>query len=195
VPSSSRRVVKPDTIRTLGPVDASALKDVVSRLSERVWTLEDERKENTFAVFHDTRHIILRFIEGNRDHRRFYSNPVWGALCGHVVPIMDQATRAYGFGAPAYPKVMLARLKAGAVIDRHSDGGGSNLFTHKIHVPIQTNDGVRILVEDQPFYLQEGYAYELNNIARHAVENRGQTDRIHLVFEVFDAAVDTETEQ
>ena len=34
----------------------------------------------------------------------------------------------------------------------------------------------------------EGYAYEVNNLAPHAVENQGSTDRIHLMFEVYEEA-------
>jgi hypothetical protein len=182
------RVAKPQTVRALGAVEIAPLAAVVRRISEQVWTMEDARKENRFEVFHHTRHIILRFIEGNRDHRVFYANPVWAALSGCVLPVMDAAVAAYGFAAPIFPKVMLARLAAGGVIDAHSDGGGSNLFTHKIHVPLQTNDEVRVVVAGQPFHLQTGQAYELNNIASHSVENLGATDRVHLVFEVFDGA-------
>jgi hypothetical protein len=179
-------VTKPDLVTELGAVDVTALKALIGRVSERVWNLEDERKENNFAVFHHTRHIVFRFIEGMRDHRRYYSNPIWDVWREHLQPVLDQAAASFGFAHPAYPKVMLARLAAGAVIDRHVDGAGSNLFTHKIHVPIQTNDRAIFFVCDQPFQLKEGRAYEVNNLAHHAAENLGPADRIHLIFEVFD---------
>lgn len=181
-------VTKPDNIRELGVVDIAAVKDLVARISEAVWNQHDELKENRFECFHDTRHIILRFIKGMRDHRRFYSNPIWAVWQDCLLPVMDRAIAPYGFQQPIYPKVMLARLAAGAVIDRHVDGGGSNPFTHKIHVPIQSSDQALMLINDEPFHLEEGYAYEVNNLAPHAVENKGSTDRIHLIFEVFDGA-------
>ena len=179
-------VTKPQFVSELGPVDITAIRELVARISERVWHLEDERKENDFPVFHHTRHIIFRFIEGMRDHRCFYSNPIWTVWHNHLLPVLDQATAGFGFRQPVYPKVMLARLAAGAVIDRHVDGAGSNLFTHKIHVPIQTNGQVRLFINDRCFQLAQGRAYEVNNLAPHAVENLGLTDRIHLIFEVFD---------
>ena len=179
-------VAKPQFVTDLGPVDVAPLKALVARLSDRVWLLEDERKENNFAVFHHTRHIVFRFIEGMRDHRRFYSTPIWSVWRDHVVPVLDQATAGFGFTQRVYPKVMLARLAAGGVIDRHVDGAGANLFTHKIHVPLETNPRVTFFVNDRPFHLEEGRAYEVNNIAPHAAENLGTTDRIHLIFEVFD---------
>lgn len=181
-------VTKPQRIRELGPVDIAGLKDLVARVSERVWTVEDERKENRFEVFHHTRHIIFRFIEGMRDHRCFYSTPLWGPWQEALLPVIESASASYRFQRPVYPKVMLARLAAGAVIDRHVDGAGSNLYTHKVHVPLQTTPQARMFIADAPFHLAEGLAYEVNNLAPHSVENPGSTDRIHLIFEVFDEA-------
>jgi hypothetical protein len=100
---------------------------------------------------------------------------------------MEKAITPYALQKPVYPKVMLARLAAGAVIDRHADGGGSNLFTHKIHVPIQTSEQALMFIGDKSFHLKEGRAYEVNNLAPHAVKNSGVIDRIHLIFEVFES--------
>ena len=145
-------IAKPQFVRELGAVDIAIIKGLVARLAEPVWNLEDQRKENKFQVFHHTRHIVFRFIEGMRDHRHFYSTPIWSVWQEHLLPVMADAVRSYRFQEPVYPKVMLARLAAGAVIDRHVDGAGFNLFTHKIHVPIQTTEQARMFIGDQvPF--------------------------------------------
>jgi hypothetical protein len=180
-------VVKPAFLRELGPVDTSELTAVVARASDTVWNLEDSRKENRFKVLHDTRHIVFRFIEGNRDHRRFYSNPIWDLWQRFLMPVMEVAVRPYQFRQPVFPKVMLARLAARGVVDKHSDGPGSNLYTHKIHIPIQTNDQAWIDVGGRRFHLHPGHAYELNNLAPHGAENAGASDRIHLILEVYDS--------
>ena len=179
-------VRKPDNILELGEVDILALKQLVARTSDKVWNLENERKENKFGVFHHTRHIVFRFIEGMRDHRNFYSNPIWEVWQVVLLPVMHKAIESYHFRNAVFPKAMLARLSAGAMIDRHRDGAGSNLHTHKIHVPVQTNEKAIMFIKDEPFHLREGRAYEVNNIVEHAVENRGNEDRVHLIFEVFD---------
>lgn len=180
------KIRKPENILELGAVDVSAVKNLAARTSEQVWNLENAQKENDFEVFHHTRHIVFRFIEGMRDHREFYSNPNWTVWQNILLPLMNKATEKYDFQKPEFPKVMLARLSAGAVIDRHTDGAGSNLYTHKIHIPLQTNEKAFLIIKDEPFHLREGFAYEVNNIAPHAAENLGATDRIHLIFEVFD---------
>ena len=51
-------------------------------------------------------------------------------------------------------------------------------WPHKIHVPLQTNDQVTFLVDGIGYHLPEGEAVEVNNMAVHAVENRG-TDGPH----------------
>ena len=181
-------VVKPETILELGPADIKQLKLIVGKVSEDVWNLENEGKENDFFCFHHTRHIIFRFIEGMRDHQVFYSNPIWNVWKGMLLPIMNELVKPYGFKEPVFPKAMLARLAAGHVIDMHVDGAGANLHTHKIHVPLQTNEKALFHINEESFHLKEGFGYEVNNIVRHGVENKGDEDRIHLIFEVYDAA-------
>jgi len=100
-----------------------------------------------------------------------------------LLPIMNKMVEPYVFTDPAFPKAMLARLEAGQVIDRHRDGAGSNLHTHKIHIPLQTNDKALFYVGDEAFHLAEGTGYEVNNIRPHSVENLGEEDRIHFIFE------------
>lgn len=181
-------VTKPDTIRDLGPIDVAQLTAIVAKVSENVWAREDADKENTFTCFHHTRHIVFRFIEGMRDHRISYSRQIWPAWQGLLLPLMQQAIQPYGFVQPEFPKVMLARLSAGYGIDPHKDGAGSNLYTHKIHIPLITNPQATFYVDGQSFFLQMGRAYEVNNIKTHGVKNAGADDRIHLIFEVYDAA-------
>ena len=179
-------VEKPVGVRRLGPVDTGPLKAMLERLTENVWSREDDSKDNDFPCFHHTRHIVFRFIDGNRDARRFRSYPGWTIWRRTLLPTMAQAIAPYGFSEPCYPKAMLARLGAGHCIDRHVDGAGSNLHTHKIHVPLRTEPAAVLTVDGVDYHLREGQAYEVNNIVPHGAFNGGMRDRIHFIFEVFD---------
>lgn len=180
-------VEKPQDFRDLGPVDINSVWAQVQRLSEQVWNLENDAKENKFSVFHHTRHIVFRFTPSNRDPREAYSNPIWTVWKPLLRPLMEKIVEPYGHKACAFPKVMLARLAAGAVIDRHTDGAGSNLVTHKMHVPLQTNPDAVFHIGAVTRHLELGRAYEVNNIVSHGVVNGGTEDRIHLIFEHYDA--------
>jgi hypothetical protein len=184
------RVQKPETVRDLGAVEVSELLARVKALSEASWAQEDARKENAFSVFHHTRHFIFRFTPGNRRPDEFYDTPAWRVWRALLQPVMDAAIRDYGFCAPEFPKVMFARLAAGNRIDLHRDGAGSNLCTHKIHVPLITNPGAYFLSGQESIHLAFGRAWEVNNIDPHGGINEGEDDRIHLIFEVFDRADD-----
>ena len=187
-PGGLRRVEKPDRVRPLGAVEVETLRRRTARLSETVWRREDAAKENDFPCFHHTRHVIFRFIEGNRDPRRFYSQPIWALWQPMLLPVLARAAAPYGYADPVFPKVMLACLAAGHGIDRHVDGGGSNPYVHKVHLPLETNPGAVLTVDGEDFHLAAGRAWEVNNLAPHGAFNGGEEDRIHLIFEVFEGA-------
>lgn len=182
-----RKIIKPDSIRELGPVDIAPLKPLVQAISAPVWEHENTYKENNFSCFHHTQHIIFRFPQGTTPEV-FTTHSIWTAWQDRLLPILDQAAHPYGYTQPVYPKVMLAKLAAGHFIDQHVDKGEMNRYTHKIHIPIMTNDQVRSFVKPDWHALREGYAYEVNNTLPHSAENYGQADRIHLIFELFDGA-------
>ena len=102
------------------------------------------------------------------------------------MPVMQQAVSSMGFQHSVFPKVMFAKLAAGGEIDEHVDGAGSNLLTHKVHVPLITNPKAVFVSNGDSSHFEVGFAYEVNNIAAHSAANRGDSDRIHLIFEVFE---------
>ena len=77
----------------------------------------------------------------------------------------------------------------------HADGGRFPAFCHKIHVPLITNPQVGFFIEPKWHHLPVGQAVEVNNNTRHKVRNAGQTDRIHLVFELFHSPLDLSEHQ
>lgn len=183
-------VPKPAAVRDLGTVDCAELRTHVRRLSERAWQRADATKENRYGCFVHTRHIVFRFIPGNRTPLVFYSTPAWQVWQRRLLPVMAQAAAAYGYAEPIYPKAMLARLEAGHEIPLHVDTetGDSHQFTHKIHVPIETNPQATLTAGGADFHLETRHAFEVNNITAHGACNGGAQDRIHFIFEVFEGA-------
>ena len=177
-------VPKPKTIKCLGPVEVAPLLARVRQLSDKAWTAENSGKENDFEVFHKTQHMIFRFIRGNVDALDYYEQPAWPIWASLIQPVMDQAVQAYGYVKPVFPKIMLAKLAAGHDIPSHTDGAGSNLQVHKVHVPLISNPDAVMCVGSDQQHLKVGWAYEVNNIAPHGVRNEGSEDRVHLIFEV-----------
>lgn len=174
------------TVRRLGLVDVDELAEAVRAIPEAVWALEDQDKPNKFETLASTRHIVFRFIQSFADWRESYDRPIWKEWSHLVQPVLDAAVADYGYARGAFPRIMLARMSPGGVIRPHRDTGPAAHWPHKIHVPIVTNKDVVFYVDAVPHHFAEGEAVEVNNMTRHSVENRGSTDRIHLIFEYYD---------
>ena len=177
---------KTTSIRRLGTVEIEPLKNAVLALPDEVWDAENASKPNRFGALDATRHIIFRFVSNFRDWRQSYDRPLWNDWREKLEPVLAAATADYGYAHGAFPRVMLARMAPGGVIHPHRDENPAAKWPHKIHVPILTNQNVSLYVDGVRYQFAEGEAVEVNNMGLHAVENRGLTDRIHLIFEYYD---------
>ena len=61
----------------------------------------------------------------------------------------------------------------------------------KIHIPIQTNDDCKWILEDGIFTMPAGKAYLLDVDFKHGTINKGNINRIHLVIEVMKKDLDS----
>ena len=84
---------------------------------------------------------------------------------------------------------MLANICPGGEIGLHIDQNSAADVPHKIHVPVQTDEFSEFIEEESSYYLRRGFAYEVNNKIAHGVKNNSVNDRIHLIFDYYDAAV------
>jgi len=178
---------KTRTVRTLGPVDITALRTAVLALSEDVWVAENAGKPNRFEALGDTRHIVFRFIDNPRDWRASHDRPAWPRWRDVLEPVLAEAVRAYGYARGVFPRVMLAQMPPGGVIHPHVDANPAAKWPHKIHIPVLTNAGVVSCFGGGEHRFAPGEAVEVNNLGPHWVRNEGDTDRVHLIFEYYDA--------
>jgi hypothetical protein len=177
---------KTTSVRQLGKVEVGPVRDAVLALPEALWDAENETKPNRFGALDATRHIIFRFVSNFLDWRDSYERPLWDEWKPLLEPVLAAATAPYGYERGAFPRVMLARMAPGGVIHPHRDQNPAAKWPHTILLPLLTNDDVTFHVDGKGYHFAEGEAVEVNNMGLHAVENRGSTDRIHLIFEYYD---------
>ena len=177
---------KTTSVRHLGPVDIGRLREAVLTIPEPVWDAENADKPNRFEALDRTRHIVFRFVSDLQDWRRSYDRPLWAQWRELLEPVLTQAVAPYGYTRAEFPRVMLARMAPGGVIKPHRDANPAAKWPHKIHVPLLTNEQVTFFVDGTGYRFGEGEAVEVSNMAVHAVENNGVSDRIHLIFEYYD---------
>jgi len=174
-------------VRKLGAVDITALRAAVLAIPEDVWAAENAAKPNKFEALDATRHIVFRFINDPRDWRGSHDRPAWSQWRPLLEPVLAQAVRRYGYAREVFPRVMLARMPPGGVIHPHIDANPAAKWPHKIHVPVSTNPGVVSFFGGGEHHFRTGQAVEVNNLGPHWVRNNGDTDRVHLIFEYYDA--------
>jgi hypothetical protein len=178
---------KTKAVRALGSVDVAALRDAVLAIPDAVWAAENAAKPNKFEVLDTTQHIVFRFVDSPLDWRASHDRPAWAAWRERLRPVLAQAVGDYGYSRGVFPRVMLARMSAGGVIHPHIDANPAAKWPHKIHVPLTTNPSVISFFGGAERHFPVGEAVEVDNLGPHWVRNEGETDRIHLIFEYYDA--------
>ena len=171
----------------LGSLDVTALAARVAALPAQYWAERNATKPNRFDTLGNTAHIVLKFVRRIADPTSYYALPEWAHWRADVEPLLQAAAVRCGYARAEFPRVMFARLPAGCEIERHRDGGRFPAFCRKVHVPLLTNPSTRCYVEPHWRHLPAGTAVEINNNLPHGVCNNGTTDRVHLIFELFES--------
>lgn len=177
---------KTESVRNLGTVDITGLREAVLKLPEAVWQAENAHKKNRFETLGTTQHIVFRMVENFADWRKTFDGALWAEWRPLLEPVLAAATAPYGYARGTFPRVMFARMMPGGFIQPHRDNNPAAKWPHKIHVPLLTNPKVDFLVGRTVHHFLEGEAVEVNNMGPHAVRNGGTTPRIHLIFEYYD---------
>jgi hypothetical protein len=166
-----------------GPVDISALAAAIAAQDDAAW-LEQVDRQKDYEVHRLTQSIVLLFAEVDPWPRMEVTRqPGWGRLSAVAVPLMDSIIARWYPAGGVIIRAMAAKLLPGGKIDPHRDSHPSFNCGHRIHVPITTNPRVRFTVDGRPFKLEVGQCYEINNRMMHSVANKGDTDRIHFIFD------------
>jgi len=172
-----------EPIRMFGKVDMEGLAAAILGQDEVAWN-ESEQRQRDYEVHEQTRSIVLLFANvENWPEVEVTKQPGWDRLASVAVPVMHSIIRDWYPPGGTIIRAMAAKLLAGGRILPHRDSHPSFGVGHRIHVPIVTNPRVRFMIDGQPFRLEVGQAYEINNQKTHSVMNKGATDRINFIFD------------
>lgn len=164
-------------IGTFPESNGNELREHVLRFTEEIWTEEvlrtylSEYLNAVILLHHERRHRLWHELELERV----------------LAPLFDLLRDFYGGGEPVL--VSLDRLKAATTIPAHRDGpvirppwpDTPPPFFRRTHIPLITNDQVEFVIGGERRHLGYCEVWEINNWRVHHVENRGTTDRVHLL--------------
>jgi hypothetical protein len=172
-----------DRLRLPLRFDAPAMRADVAALEESAW-IDHYVKDNYEGAWTV---LPLRSAAGARHPiATIYSDPSASgfedtpllARCAYLPAVLA------AFACPLHA-VRLMRLAAGSVIKPHSDHDlAAEYGRARLHVPVVTNPDVEFVLDGERVVLGEGECWYLDLSRVHAVANRGETDRIHLVIDV-----------
>lgn len=169
--------------RLLGKIDIEPLQRRISQQTEETWAEQKLRQQN-YEVHRDTQSIVLLFCDEDWPlSGEIYKDTGYDRLADVAEPLMAQIINAAYDKGGLIIRAMAARLKPGGKIPAHRDSIHSFHISHRIHVPITSNAGVRFTVGGKPYIFEPGYAYEINNQRKHSVMNLGNEDRITFIFD------------
>jgi hypothetical protein len=101
-------------------------------------------------------------------------------------PAVEAALALLGVDGLVAHHPMLSRMRPGQSHPMHTDTQRADWVT-RIHVPVTTNPKAWMEWEGRGrAHFQAGVAYTFDTGVRHAFGNDGDTDRVHLIFDVLE---------
>ena len=176
----------------IGDLDVSELKSLVLDITEEEWNRFPVRQKR-YEVHQHTQTIGLVYDPDFR-HSHPTRLPALAVFKDALKPVLwmtadhfedtDTARRLIQENGSGYfIRASLVKLKAGSDIGEHQDMNFSLAHSHRVHLPIVTNDQVLFTVGNETINMREGQVYEVNNRRVHSVRNGGTADRVHLILD------------
>ena len=152
------------------------------RFDKNDWENYKGRK-NTGGVASAYSDTIPLIYSPNHKSKELVYHDHFETFADYIDSVVQIATMVLGVVSPH--QAMLTRLRAGMEIGRHKDKGELTSRTHRIHVPIVTNESCIFTIEEESRHLRAGEIWMIDNVDRfHSVINGGQENRIHLIIDV-----------
>jgi len=160
----------------------SVPQEVIANLQELALSLDWSKKDFDRNEILTTR--IVRVPYGIRQERP-------QELTYDVQRVLDEFKTVDQWMHTLYPdhtfiKCEIACLMPGDKLLFHVDPCWWHEHSHRIHVPIISNPDCFWCIEDREHYFDVGQYYEVNNRIYHTYCNRGDTFRLHLIFDIIE---------
>jgi hypothetical protein len=173
------------------------LRQRVVALPANAWTRAGQAEAGNPTImrpYHDKLGISnIPFVFCDDGVTTLYHFPWFAAWQAELLPVLKHL----GVEPSRLLRCVMARLPAGVVIPVHHDTGKWVAAAHRVHIPLITHPSVSFSAGPsadrlQHYHLPVGTATELNNAAKHMVENKSDIDRVHLMLDFVDAPSATE---
>lgn len=182
----------PGNFKTIADANIEMLKDLVLQLTPGHWN-DDTTRQQRYEAHRDTQTISLVY-----DYDFRHTNPtkrpaleLFAPAYRQILTVIadfyeapaEEAALWRGYGHGYFIRTTLVALSPGGEIATHQDKNFSLAHSHRVHVPVVTNDKVFFTVGNETINMQEGEIVEINNRREHSVRNEGKDSRVHLILD------------
>ena len=138
-------------------------------------------RQDRFVCFEQTKTIPIIFNEEfSIDEIKFTKN--YSQFEKPLENLSQQITNLIGEGQ--IQSCILVNLPSKKFIAEHIDTMKFAKIFKRLHIPIQTNEECLFFIKDEVKNLKVGEIWEIaNDEYVHWVENKGQTDRVHMIID------------
>ncbi|EON77005.1 hypothetical protein ADIS_2548 [Lunatimonas lonarensis] len=159
----------------LGAIEVAGIGGKLGSLDWGYFT----HRQKVHEVHKETLTVPLLFDQGFSKINLYKD---FGQFMRELEPVKKILSETLGKGYLQF--ALLVNLPAGKQVLRHVDlADGFKLFS-RVHIPIQTNENCFFEVDGEVIHMKAGEVWEINNSEKpHAVQNLGDTDRIHLLLD------------
>ncbi len=179
-------------LRKIGDIGVTRFAQQAAKITDADWTA-DAFRQKTYEVHKQTQTIRLIMDEDGRHRDPTYhsSYQTYKELLEPVEIFIrrqfEQTLKAKRLrkkhGRGYFIRMILVKLLADGSIPRHVDQGETLAKSHRMHLPIITNEQNLFSVGDTEVHMKAGELWEINNRREHGVVNGGSEDRIHLIID------------
>lgn len=176
----------------LGTVDIGTLRQQVDELTDEQWAAYALRRKRDEA-HRDTQTIGLVFDPDLRHshptrlpaldifHDAIY--PALALVAGYYENSGKGKALTEEFGLGYFIRATLVRVMAGGSIGARQDDEFSLTHSHRVHLPIVTDDRIFFIVGKETRVLPAGELYEVNNRRLNSVHNDSSENFVQLVLD------------
>lgn len=174
----------PVNVQEIGKIDVNSFKEPLLEISEEQW-LEDRRRQWN-PHFKESVSLWPRVIPFSDDEffhtfdkLMFFKNTKFIEECNKIHQKIESLLNGYVI------KSNIIRLDPGKETKTHVDGL-DKIFrqSHRIILPIITNEKSFIQYEQESYHLKEGVMYDTCTYMPHNTINLGDTSRYHMVLDI-----------
>jgi len=164
--------------------DVSRIAEIVYSYSDDEWNKDRSRQEAAPQVHNQTNTIVILEISNMWQNGESFAPELVSdnqELINLVKPILKDHEDLYDGQAG---KVVFIKLPPNGRVNDHNDNGDYLSGVRRHHLPIITNDNVKFRVGNDVINMKTGECWEINNNKLHGVVNLGDSDRIHMLFDI-----------